>query len=76
MVIEKDKEYLPKNIEKKWQNVWKETKLYKTEDYVETKKKLVCIINVPIPIRRSSYRALVRLYTSRCTCTIHEIKRI
>ena len=32
MVIEKDKEYSPQNIEKKWQNVWKETKLYKTED--------------------------------------------
>ena len=49
MVIEKDKEYLPKNIEKKWQNVWKETKLYKTEDYVETKKNWYALSMFPYP---------------------------
>ena len=49
MVIEKDKEYLPRNIEKKWQNVWKETKLYKTEDYVETKKNWYALSMFPYP---------------------------
>ena len=49
MVIEKDKEYLPQNIEKKWQNVWKETKLYKTEDYVETKKNWYALSMFPYP---------------------------
>ena len=49
MVIEKDKEYLPTNIEKKWQNVWKETKLYKTEDYVETKKNWYALSMFPYP---------------------------
>ena len=49
MVIEKDKEYLPKNIEKKWQNVWKETKLYKTEDHVETKKNWYALSMFPYP---------------------------
>lgn len=49
MVIEKDKEYSPQNIEKKWQNVWKETKLYKTEDYVETKKNWYALSMFPYP---------------------------
>jgi len=49
MVIDKDKEYSPKNIEKKWQNVWKETKLYKTEDYVATKKNWYALSMFPYP---------------------------
>jgi leucyl-tRNA synthetase len=49
MVIEKDKEYLPRNIEKKWQKVWKETKLYKTEDFVETKKNWYALSMFPYP---------------------------
>ena len=56
--------YKPEEVEKKWQDIWKSEDIYKTPDNVDSKKKLVCLINVSLPIWRSSYWALVCICTS------------
>ena len=42
------KKYNPKNIEKKWQNKWDKTEIYKAEDFSK-KPKYYCLIEFPYP---------------------------
>ena len=52
-------EYNFQDIEKKWQQVWKENKLYKV-DLDKSEKKLYCLVMFFVPFRRQiAYWTLV-----------------
>ena len=50
--------YNPAKIEKKWQDKWEEDGLYYS-DIDHDKNKILCINNVTLSLRRSTYRPLV-----------------
>ena len=44
-----NEKYVAQDIEKKWQKYWDDNHTFKTE-YDESKEKILCIRNVPVPI--------------------------
>src|SRR5688500_3244255 len=57
------KRYIPKDIEPKWQKIWQDTKLYKTEDFDQTRPKFVMITEFPYPSGDGLHLGHVREYT-------------
>ena len=57
------KEYSPKEIEKKWQDIWDEEKAFKVSDD-RTKPKYYALVEFPYPSGQGLHVGLPRPYTA------------